>query len=110
MSIWEDSYPGPSPELGAGWPPENRNSEDVGCWLISCYVHNRFGEHGPSWEVLVVLIVKQGLWIREAADQVAYPHTLFGTDDASWEMFMAIYNGSQTVAEVADMVVAVEHA
>ena len=60
--------------------------------------------------MLLELIVSQGLWIRDAADQVAYPHTLFGTDDASWTMFMGIYDGSRTVAEVAEMVVAVEHA
>ena len=145
MSIWMDSYPGPRPELGAGWPPENRNWVDDGCWLISRYLynrfgehgpswdvfvklydtefmsigvaaaeveelHNRFGKHGPSWKVLLELIVSQGLWIRDAADQVAYPHTLFGTDDASWTMFMGIHDESRTVAEVAEMVVAVEHA
>ena len=69
MSIWMDSYPGPSPELGAGWPPENRNTGNVGCWLISRYLYNRFGEHGPSWDVFVKLYDTEFMSIGVAADE-----------------------------------------
>ena len=80
MSRWP--MEGLSPELGAG--PSNSAVKplrytDTVCdrisWLMSRYLYNRFGDHGPSWE-----------------------------------MFKNLYDPSQTVVDIADIVAAVEHA
>ena len=68
MSIWED--PPPSQELGAGWPPEDGDPDDIGCWLLSRYLYNRFGDHGPSWDAFNETYDPKTLSIGEAADQV----------------------------------------
>ena len=105
MSIWTDSYPGPRPELGAGWPPENRNWVDDGCWLISRYLYNRFGEHGPSWDVFVKLYDTEWLTIGVAAAEVEELHNRFGKHGPSWEVLLElIVSQGLSISEAADQV------
>ena len=80
MSIWED--PPPSQELGPGCPPDDDDPDLVGCWLMSRYLYNRFGDHGPSWDAFKELYDPQTLSIGEAAEQAAHLHNnRFGTHD-----------------------------
>ena len=105
MSIWEDSYPGPSLELGAGWPPENRNTGNVGCWLISRYVYNRFGEHGPSWDVFVRLYDSEWMSIGAAAAEVEELHNRFGEHGPSWDLLVELIVSQRLwIREAADQV------
>ena len=105
MSIWMDSYPGPSPELGAGWPPENRNTGNVGCWLISRYLFNRFGEHGPSWDVFVKLYDTEFMSIGVAADEVEELHNRFGKHGPSWKVLLElIVSQGLWIRDAADQV------
>ena len=99
------------PELGAG-PLPDFDAEEGRIWihwLMSCYLYNRFGEHGPSWDVFRQ-VHRPSQTIGETADTVAYLHTRFGTRTGPSTMFMGIHDSSQLVRETADLVVAVEHA
>ena len=101
------------PELGAGPlpDPETRFDEDGrirGYWLMSRYLYNRFGEHGPSWDVFRQ-VHRPSQTIGEAADTVAYLHTRFGEHGPSWEMFTKVHGPSQTVDDTANLVVTVQH-
>ena len=50
MSVWP--YTDLSPQLGTASPPTGHyDPADFQRWLVSRYLYNRFGEHGPSWEM-----------------------------------------------------------
>ena len=103
MTIWET--PTPSPELGAGWPPENDETEDVGSWLLSRHLCNRFGEHGPSWEMFMNLYDPQSLSIGEAADQVEELRKRFGEHGPSWDLLVMLHDSQGfSISEAADKV------
>ena len=111
MSWW--SMKGLSPELGAG-PPDGSEDPPIPAggemirWLMSRYLCNRFGEHGPSWEMFKNLC-KPPKSIGETANTVAYLHTRFGEHGPSWEMFAKVHDPSQTLDDTANLVVAVQH-
>ena len=103
MTIWET--PTPSPELGAGWPPENDETEDVGSWLLSRHLCNRFGEHGPSWDVFVKLYDTEFMSIGVAADEVEELHNRFGKHGPSWDLLVKLPDSQGfSISEAADKV------
>ena len=103
MSIWD--VPSPSPALGVGQSPGSDDLEDVGCWLMSRYLYNRFGDDDLSWYVFVKLYNPERMSIGEAVDQVAHLHTLFGAHGPSWDLFITSYDPRWvTVSDLANQV------
>ena len=75
------------------------------------YLHTRFGDHDPSWNMFNYLYTpSRKAVVGDTADHVAYLHNRFGEHEPSWNMFRKLWEPSQTVDDVADLVVAIEHA
>ena len=70
--------------------------------LVSCYVHNRFGDHGPSWDAFKMLYDSPEA-VGATADTVAKLHTQLGTCDRTWATFMNLYNTLKTDGDVDDI-------
>ena len=100
------------PELGAG--PLLNSDPRVGVagarnrWLMSRYLHNRFGDHDLLWDMFIHLYDEPAP-IGGTADTVTYLHNQFGEHDPSWEMFTKVHDPSQMARDTADLVVAVLH-
>ena len=103
MSLWEGLCP--SRKLGAGGPPVTGDPDDIGSWLLSRHLCNRFGEHGPSWDVFTKLHDPQTLSTGETADQVEELRNRFGEHGPSWKVLLKL-NDSQglSISEAADKV------
>ena len=102
MSLWAAA--GACPQLGAASRPEHNDPHRVGRWLMSRYLHNRFVEHGPSWDVFRKLY-EPTKSIGDTADRVDALRNRFGEHGPSWDLLVKLHDSQgSSISEAADKV------